>query len=237
MEVQSPNSLKNKCWSAGVACNNSALTILKQTIRKFSFKPIIASSVLMKKRGKLLKNGAFIFKLPKEEKKRKIIEKWRIHIQIAKRGKSCQLASTNVREKKSRCEMMFSTNPIFCWRTGIIRQNCLDTTLDMNLGNVFYRNRESFYHRRLNEIVNLHVKLRDDTLCFFLYTQLFLFKVKELIKNFTLCAKRFRFKKYSKQEKRQKHWLFARKNFKESIKRPSSVFNKTTSWLSKAFVK
>ena len=49
MEVQSPNTLKNKCWSAGVACNNSALTILKQTIRKFSFKPIIASSILMKK--------------------------------------------------------------------------------------------------------------------------------------------------------------------------------------------
>ena len=113
IEVQSPNTLKNKCWSAGVACNNSALTILKQTIRKFSFKPIIASSVLMKKRGKLLKNGAFIFKLPKEEKKRKIIEKWRIHIQIAKRGKSCHLASTNVREKKSRCEMMFSPNPTF----------------------------------------------------------------------------------------------------------------------------
>ena len=62
-----PNTLKNKCWSAGVACNNSALTILKQTIRKFSFKPIIASSVLMKKRGQLLKNGAFIFKLPLEE--------------------------------------------------------------------------------------------------------------------------------------------------------------------------
>ena len=75
----------------------------------------------------------------------------------------------------------------------------------MNLGNVFYRNRESFYHKRLNEIVYLHVKLRDDTLCFFLYTQLFLVKVKELIKNFTLCAKRFCFKKYSKQEKRQKH--------------------------------
>ena len=68
MKVQSPNSLKNKCWSAGVACNNSALTILKQTIRKFSFKPIIASSVLMKKRGKLLKNGAFILKLPLEER-------------------------------------------------------------------------------------------------------------------------------------------------------------------------
>ena len=62
-----------------------------------------------------------------------------------------------------------------------MRQNCLDTTLDMNLGNVFYRNRESFYHRRLNEIVNLHVKLRDGTLCF------------------------FRFNKYSKQKKRQKH--------------------------------
>ena len=81
IEVQSPNTLKNKCWSAGVACNNSALTILKQTIRKFSFKPIIASSVLMKKRGKLLK-------------------KWRIHIQIASRGKSCHSASTNVREKR-----------------------------------------------------------------------------------------------------------------------------------------
>ena len=34
-----------------------------------------------------------------DEKKRKIIEKWRIHIQIASRGKSCHSASTNVREK------------------------------------------------------------------------------------------------------------------------------------------
>lgn len=35
-----------------------------------------------------------------DEKKRKIIEKWRIHIQIASRGKSCHSASTNVREKR-----------------------------------------------------------------------------------------------------------------------------------------
>lgn len=66
----------------------------------------------------------------------------------------------------------------------------------MDLGNVFYLNRESFYHRRLNEIVNLRVKLRDDTLCFFLYTQLFFLRISQ-------CVKRFRFKKYSKQEKRQ----------------------------------
>ena len=93
MEVQSPNTLKNKCWSAGVACNNSALTILKQTIRKFSFKPIIASSVLMKKRGKFLKNGAFIFKLPLEE--------------------SLAIQPRLMLGKKGRCEMMFSPNPTF----------------------------------------------------------------------------------------------------------------------------
>ena len=45
----------------------------------------------------------------------------------------------------------------------------------MDLGNVFYLNRESFYHRRLNEIVNLRFKLRDDTLCFFsLYAAIFI---------------------------------------------------------------